>query len=505
MPGFTFNLARKSAVHPAVLTICIAIFTVILVSLAPGPARAAAEDIRLLERSEQQQEMERLVAEQRYALAIKPAAAVLESTRQLYGNDSDELIVPLLNLANLQRRTGDYESARNNYSECITLIDQHKSILDRQLLPALVGLGDSYNYLGRHDLAALAYNRALNVSHANEGFYNIDQINVRDGLAFSLKETGDLEKANFHMEAQQYIYDYRYGENNPKVVPILFKLAGWYGSTRQPEKQLQAYRSAFKIMEREEGKNNPDLIDALRYIAKAYLSQPAARGADLKNLSYAPNDPTALSQDQVAALDVLNGASAALKKAVKIAEAQEPQDTLLYSELLAELGDVYTLFAQQRTAKKYYLQAWDILAAEENSAELLEQFFGRPQAIGIFDLPETYPDNRDTRRALALSPGDFGSGSVFASFDVSTSGSVKNVEVIDSNPAALVDRRVKRGLKYARYRPVYIDREPTKVTNMVYRHDFNFDLAAMEEEDDESFEPLPNPNAAPSAETEEAG
>jgi len=451
-------------------------------------------------RAIQHQQVLRLIDEQRFTQALGPAAEVVDSTRQIFGTDSPELIVPLLNLASIQRRTSNYESARENFSECVRLIDKHYGILDERLIRPLAGLADIYNLVGRHDLAALAYERALSVSHANKGFYNLDQVTLRDGLALSYQSLGDIDKANFHMKAQVYVHEYRFGEDSPKVIPSIYKVGAWYGKTGQPAEQLMAYRAAYKLGKTAEGDNDPDLIGTLRFVAQSYLEQPTASGANLKNLAERDINTNLVDKtdDQVSALEVRDGASSALKRAIKINEAQPEPDMLLQAELLTELADVYTLFSEARTANKYYRRAWDLFAEQPDAVRLLEDYFGSPRRIGELDIPRVYPDNAETRQRLAENPEDFGNGYISVRFNVTSTGGVKKLRVIEEYPAGVLTRKVKSGIRYARFRPVRVDRESVAVDGQTYRYEFRFDAGIRSEDNagDDDFEPLPNPNKA---------
>jgi len=159
---------------------------------------------------------------------------------------------------------------------------------------------------------------------------------------------------------------------------------------------------------------------------------------------------------------------------------------------------VFTLFGSPRNGEQRYQNTWATYAAQDNSTELLEGAFGTPVPIGVLDIPTHYPNKRSTEIALASNPEDFGNGVIVAEFDVSASGAVKNINIIEAAPGSTLERQLKRELVYGRYRPAMKNGEAVKVSGVTYRHEFKYQYAAVKEEFEkeieESFEPLPNPN-----------
>jgi len=447
----------------------------------------------LLERGEKHREVLELLEARRYVEALQPAKEVVALTRNIYGNNSAELTVPLLNLANIQLRTNNYESARANYSALIKLIELNDNILSPALVEPLCELGRIYNLSGQYSLAERSLSRALRINHAHQGFYNFDQIDLRNSLTESWLELGELKKANLQQRRIVAIHEYQFGKKNPQTVPALFRLANWYGKTNQPTAELNTFRKAYKILEAAEGENNPELITALRFIARSYISQPAARGEALASGGDNSLNPSGeLSAEATSTIKIRNGALNALKRAIEINEAQEQPDTLLQAELLLELGDTYTLFGSSGSANKQYKEAWANLALQDDGEKRIRDAFAKPKEIGYLDIPDVYPDTAASRRKLSANPDAFGDGYVVVQFDVSSKGAVKKVTITESYPTGFMERKVKRGMNYARYRPRYENSEARKTTGISYRYEFKYERAGNNDSSEES-EPLPNP------------
>ena len=183
---------------------------------ALAPQRDAAEERYL-----------RLMTEGRNAEAIAAGQEVLTLTRQLHGEDSLELASPLTSLATAQLRNGDLRDAEATYQAAIALLEKRDGFLSPRLVDPLTGLGETGVRSEQYPLATEAYERALRVNHVNEGFYNLEQIRIRDGLTEGYLGLQNLEKANFHQEAEVYVQQRKLGKDNPEFVPALIKLGRW--------------------------------------------------------------------------------------------------------------------------------------------------------------------------------------------------------------------------------------------------------------------------------------
>ncbi len=447
-------------------------------------------DELLQQRAAAYEEVIRLLTEQRYAEALDPAKQMLRLSEQAYGREAEELVTPLTDLATVQFYTSDYLAARDSAARAIAIIERNRGLLAKELIMPLNWLAQTYLKAGEYRLGEKSLLRALRINHANQGFYNLDQIAIRDELSETYLALSELDNANFHQQTQIDFTEYTKGENSSDLAASHFKLARWYGRTGQTADELSSYRSAYRIMARASGENNPELIGTLRYLSASYVIQ--AGNLPQPTLT-APGSP--LSDAESQAMAMRNGAIAALRRAIEINAAQPVPDLLLHAELLMDMGDTYTLFGVPRSAKTAYQNAWDVYAEQENNAELLEGMFGSPVAIGENLMPRYYPVKRSTEIALASNPEAFGDGVIVLRFDVSKGGAVKKIKVIEADPADTLERRATKKLRYAHYRPAMKNREPISTTGLTYRLEFKYAFESTKvKKQEEAFEPLPNPN-----------
>ena len=449
-------------------------------------AAELSRDEPLARRERAHRQFLKLYDDGNYKQSIFFAAEVVDLTREIFGNRSIELAGPMINLANVYRNSGDTQSAQARYSAAIEIIEDNNGILSAELINPLIGLGATYNDAGLHELGLRAYQNALHVNHVNGGFYNFEQIPVRNGLTESYRGLEELGKANFQQTVQVSIYKREYGQNNPAILPAMYKLADWYHRTAQFEKEQSIYSSVERIIKRSGGKIDPLLVKAYRRYGEWYCRQ------ERQELDEGIGAGTQHSQRSTRSLAISK-----LKKAIEINDAQPEPNIARRGDLLVALGDCYITFGHSRRAVASYSEAWQTFAADpELYGERLEAHFSKPKCVYCKVIPATYPKSsrgRDTEKNSNI----FGDGIVMARYTVSDRGRVKDVEIIESDPPDLLDDKVASALRNSYFRPEFQDGLPVSKPDMIYRHEFKYDKTTVrvsDEKKSDQQERLPNPN-----------
>lgn len=407
---------------------------------APAPAAPAPAD----RREAIQAQFVRLTEDKRYGEAIVLATQVLELTTQLYGEKSIELATPLSNLATAQMHNGDLTAAESNYQAAIALIEKSEGILSTRLVNPLVGLGATYYRAGLYSQSMEAYERALRVNHAERGFYNLDQLKIRDGLTETYLGMDKLDDANFQQQTQLAIHRRRFGPNSPELVPAIEKLARWYDRTGQyPDAQLQR-ANAKRILRETKGPQDPALADILLDEAKSYESQA-----------------------------LLPLAAGALQAAIEIIDAQPSRDYRKRAEVLVALGDLNLAYGKAKTARAKYVEAWKDLSASDDLLAERDGHFARPRRISGRLLDRIA--GGDDREPSARPPPDaLLPGYVVVTMAVDEDGRVTDPRIIESEPPGLMDEHVLGVLAGSRFRPRMSEGAVVASPDALFRHDFSY-------------------------------
>ncbi len=394
------------------------------------------------------QRMLELKEQNRYPEAVASAQRVLELSEQVWDEDDIELVAPLNNLATMQMYNADYEAAEKNYLRSISLITRRHGILSPRLINTYVGLGATYHRAELFEQAERAFAKALRVNHVNEGFYNFDQLEIRDHLTEAYIGLAQLDDASFHQEAQLEIHQRKLGPDDLEITPALHKLGQWYERIDNHELARDTYRRERRLLVKHYGKDHPAQIDALLGIASSLKTQ-----------------------------GLMSQSAVRLKDALLLSDNHPDGDQLQTIDILVKLGDIYTSDRKPNTALTHYQRAWAKLSADENYAAKRDEYFANPVRVaGVPWRALQYAPDTNPRSAKLEN------GHVLVTYNVSETGRPRDVEVIESDPPGLMDQRVKRNLAQSYYRPAFADGMPVEMTQQLFRHDFLFSPALAEGE-----------------------
>ena len=451
---------------------------------APPEAGAAAAPAS---RSDAYAEFRRLFDARRYAEAIVPAQQVVVLTEQDAAGDG-ELEVALMNLAATQSLAADYTAAESSYLRVIELIEAEGTRASPRLARANAGLAVAYNGAGRHELAVARFESALALSRRNEGLFNDAQLPLLDKFTDSLTSMHRLQEAH---DAQRYglrIVERQYGRNSPQIVPRLETIARWYTRVGAYDAARLSLRRAITIVERDLGANSVELIGPLTALAENYRRPLLDPGDRAQGYDTDPNPanrfntipgasdgntwrlPTALAAE----------GERALERAAAIAESQPQPSPARIADVRTQLGDWYQTRLQHEKALPHYQAAW-AAARQVKSGEttLAEALFARP--VLLHYIRPTEWDRFERRPAAEVSPH-----TVEVDVTVTAEGRVRGAEIVTNDGSERMAEAAIEAAETARYRPRLIEGKPSDTTAVRFAQVY--------------FEPIPA--AAPEAPAE---
>ena len=247
----------------------VALSSLLLVVLITSFVSSAQEDTQeeLLEKRNQlQQNFLSLYDQERYQQSILTASEILNITQEIYGPESQNMVNPLNNLASSYFMIGDFEQAIKIFIECIDLIESN-NIISSALVSPLVALGLAFNKSEQYNEAVEIFKQALHINWVNNGFYNLEQINIHDSLTESFIGLKNLEEANHHQSFQLGIYNNRYGKDSMKVDESLVKLAKWYRRSGQVLSERLVFEELLGRQSNRENQESKKLINTLQGIS----------------------------------------------------------------------------------------------------------------------------------------------------------------------------------------------------------------------------------------------
>ena len=401
----------------------------------------------LLERRNQlQQNFLSLYDEERYQQSILTATEIINITQEIYGPESQNLVNPLNNLASSYFMVGDFEQAIKVFLECIALIESN-NIISYDLVSPLVALGLAFNKSEKYNEAVEVFKRALHINWVNNGFYNLEQINIHDSLTESFIGLKNLEEANHHQNFQLGIYNNHFGKNNIKVDESLTKLANWYKRSGQALSERLVFQELLNRQSNRENQESKKLINTLQGISFSHR------------------------REGISMYDSISP----LKKALNLFAESENQDLRLKLEILIDLGDTYTSYGRVSSADKAYQDCWQLIEEDSALRPEIEERFSKPVKVRRIFIPARYPIDQ-----LNDKNKDYEQGFLTVQFDVEKNGKTNKVIILESDPTKLMDRVALSAIKKTIYRPTYIDAEAQRSEGLTIRHEFTYRQAVEE-------------------------
>ena len=427
----------------------VALSSLLLVVLITSFTSSAQEDTpeELLEKRNQlQQNFLSLYDQERYQQSILTASEILNITQEIYGPKSQNLVNPLNNLASSYFMIGDFEQAIKIFLECIALIES-KNNISSQLVSPLVALGLALNKSEQYNEAVEIFKRALHVNWVNNGFYNLEQIDIHDSLTESFIGLKNLEEANHHQSFQLGIYNNHFGKNSIKIDESLVKLAKWYRRSGQVLSERLVFEELLDRQSNRENQESKKLINTLQGISFSHRRE----GISMYD-SVSP-----------------------LKKALDIFAENQNQDLRLKLEILIDLGDTYTSYGRVSSANRAYQDCWQLIEEDSTLKPEIEERFSKPVRVRSIFIPERYPIDRPIDKNKT-----YKQGFLTVRFDVETTGKTNKVSIIESDPSELLDRVALSAIKRTIYRPTYIEAEAQRSEGLTIRHEFSYRQAVEE-------------------------
>ena len=427
----------------------IALSSLLLVVLITSFVSSAQEDTQeeLLEKRNQlQQNFLSLYDQERYQQSILTASEILNITQEIYGPESQNLVNPLNNLASSYFMIGDFEQAIKIFIECIDLIESN-NIISSDLVSPLVALGLAFNKSEQYNEAVEIFKRALHINWVNNGFYNLEQINIHDSLTESFIGLKNLEEANHHQSFQLGIYNNHFGKDSIKVDESLVKLAKWYRRSGQVLSERLVFEELLGRQSNRENQESKKLINTLQGISFSHRRE----GISMYD-SVSP-----------------------LKKALDLFEENQNQDLRLKLEILIDLGDTYTSYGRVSSANRAYQDCWQLIEEDSTLKPEIEERFSKPVRVRSIFIPERYPIDRPIDKNET-----YKQGFLTVRFDVEKTGKTNKVSIIESDPSELLDRATLSAIKRTIYRPTYIEAEAQRSEGLTIRHEFSYRQAVEE-------------------------
>lgn len=365
------------------------------------------------------------------------AVRALNSSRVAYGAKDSRTIVPLTNQANAKQRAGYAAAALVDYQTALELAEATGGPRDAHLFDAWYGIGYMHHAAGHDVHAAAAFATALQLHRVNQGLYSRAQLDVLHALALTSQGAGRTEDAD-EFQIRRIVMAQRLRDAAPDtgdtVLTETYTSVGrWFRNTGRIDDAIRLHGLALGLVERRNGKQNPELIGPLLEVAAT--GGLRRREMDQASLPASWQPPIALA------------------RAERLADARKNVLPAEQAQTLIRIADVHMSQGRREPALRNYSRATQILAGLGQKAPFAEP------AFLMFRPPQPAP---------VSGPGGF----VVAEFDVSEEGRAKEIRIIETQPSNLpksITSDLAVALRAARLRPVIRAGKPAASKGMRYR------------------------------------
>lgn len=389
-------------------------------------------------------------------------------------------IEALIEIAEIQIDTGEYLDAERALKASVKLTENRTSRYDPKLITPLVLLGDARAGMGNYPAALEAYERAVHLTRINEGLHAPAQVEVVYKEAASLAAMGKFEAANDRQEYAYGVLQRAYEPYDEALVPGLFRLAEWYERSYNVFEARNLYEYAREVLERAHGSDDARLIPALRGIADTYRLErfPPYYVPSPESISVGAGNGYPMRGGQPTPVNRYSNGERALRQILKIQE-QNPEATEAdVVDAVLSVADWNLLFEKYSRAFPLYQYAHKLLSESTTATGTeVQEYLGTPAPLYL-PMP---PGPKTPPLEMAATPAE---GYVELSYSVTERGTVADLKTLGSEPEGLMDIKVRRGMRAARFRPRFEADAPVETTGLTYRYTFHYYPEDSEEDSD---------------------
>ena len=207
-----------------------------------------------------------------YQEALKWAKRIVDYNKRKYGEESEETIKALGNLAFYYSKDGQYQEALKINEKvyplrCKALGEEHPDTLT-----SLNNLAVTYGNLGQHKKALELKTKAYELRCKVLGEEHPDTITSLNNLAGTYGELDQHKKA---LKLGTKAYELRckvLGEEHPDTLTSLNNLAFTYGKLGQHNKALELGTQVYELLCKVLGEEHPDTLNALNDLAYIHFN-----------------------------------------------------------------------------------------------------------------------------------------------------------------------------------------------------------------------------------------
>lgn len=378
----------------------------------------------------------------------------------------------------------------DSYLQRLDTLEEQYGAYEPELGQELAGLGSLYQANGQHKEAVDVFKRQYQIARTNDGLYSLTQVDTLKKMITSLvalREWEEVEKRHFFL---QQLEARNYAPNDLRKVAALKDMADWHMyafNANIDDKGMTHLLTARNALAQTGAIISANTDTAPEQLAETYnsllytdyqvalLEQQSAVQAQsraafeqrVRNDLYS-NERTSQTAQSLRIAQNSFVAGVRHLEDLRNAYANNPKSPLgATSKVDAQIGDWYSLWQKHNNAQRFYQKAWSELANNPAAVSVLQETFGAP--VRLLNFVDTY-------EATAIGTPGTKQGYVVFNMDITAAGRVKNLTILENEPAdrAREISRASQNVSRSRYRPRYEAGVPVATDNMQLRYVFEY-------------------------------
>ena len=400
---------------------------------------------------------------------IEAARERVNEARARDNVDSLALESALTALGDASLEASRYATAEAAYAEALQLAEQQGGREGERALPALMGLGKARAEASHHEEAIPVLQRALTITRTQYGLFDLRQQDVLKSLAVSLTAVERVPEAQELMLYRVRTAEKNYGEGNPKVIPAVCDLGDWFSEAGMYLQARMAYYMALNIVGATGSLEAPIIVEPLRGIARTRMRAESDPEFELPRrpapVSYSKSMGAISGRPRNARVAFDQEGEEALKRALRIVEADPAASPQTRIETLIQMGDWYQIKKLPREALPYYQRAWQLSRTTPSALSSASTTLNVPVRV-------YYPTPQIVSDAPAAHAKELQAHYVQVEFTVAADGSVQDARIVDRDANDRDAQEIFDAVREARFRPTFVDGQPVAAPGITYREVF---------------------------------
>lgn len=376
------------------------------------------------------------------------------------------------------------QDPRTPYLDAIDRLEEDYGPYATELSDLYMGLGEVFMKDGEFEDARDAYHRGVMVVRVNSGPNSPEQTNLLYLIANIETILDEPKQADKIIGNIRFINEQYFGEGSSELYPVYNRIYEWYHTARPLDVDESDYKDYLKFIDISEAMVDIHELTNGLSVEEAATSYRRLAESHFEAMRFAISEDDWIDPRVVVASDVpyritpgyddlsmrehYKEGRDAFRAYLELVKNDETKTPLDHAEALADLADWSLYFEKYRAARVLYEEAYQVLAASPEYAELADEYLGQPKPMEFTDVSDASVEGM---------PMEDGSTNIDISMTVTRIGDVRYVEILNP-PEGMTDKHkteIRRTVQDTPFRPSLRGGKAVTTEGFIWQHTIQLD------------------------------